>query len=304
MKQFAVFIGKILLITVLMAVLLDIVYTSVYLKSTQRNKIQRILTSKDKNFDVVFLGSSRTQNHMVAKVFNDNGIKAFNFGMSGSKLDETALLLKLMLEQQYKIKNIILDIDLNLNSNSYSDGVRAMYMPYLHSSETVRQHYKQIPGYNKLYYVPFYRYIENDAKIGFREMCFSLVNKKSSALYNDGFYALKNEGENMSYDLSDYSPKRNRAYEEIKALCQKNNINLIAIATPMCQGSKSDAYFNHIKTVYPEVFNYENKITEDQYFSSCGHLNEKGATLFTTIILNDFIQNKFKPWKNYCFSCC
>jgi len=294
MKKFVVFIGKLLLITVLSAVLLDMAYTAVFLKSTQRNKIQHILTAKDKNFDVLFMGSSRTQNHMVAKVFNDKGIKAFNFGMSGSKLDETALLLKLLLEKKYTIKNIILDVDLNLNSNAYSEGVRAMYMPYLHSSETIRQHYQKLPDYNKLYYIPFYRYIENDAKIGFREMFFSLVNKKSNALYNDGFFALRHNGKNMSYDLSDYRPKRNLAYEEIKSLCQKNNINLIAIATPMCQGSDSDAYFNAIQSIYPEVYNYEDQVTEDQYFSSCGHMNEKGATLFTKIILNDFIQNKFK----------
>jgi hypothetical protein len=268
MSKFVVFIGKLLFITLLSAVLLDIAYTLVYLNSTQRNKIQHVLTAKDKKFDVLFMGSSRTQNHMVAKVFNDKGIKAFNFGMSGSKLDETALLLKLMLENEYKIKNIILDVDLNLNSNSYSDGVRSMYMPYLHTSKTIQQHYQNIPEYNQLFYIPFYRYIKNDAKIGFREMFFSLVNKKTNALNNDGFYA-------------------------IKMLCQKNNINLIAIATPMCQGSDSDAYFNRIKSVYPEVYNYENKVTDDRYFSSCGHLNEKGATVFTTIILNDFIQNKF-----------
>lgn len=294
MKKFVVYIGKLLILTVLSAVLLDIAYTTVFLKSTQRNKIQHIITSKDKNFDVLFMGSSRTQNHMVAKVFNDKGIKAFNLGMSGSKLDETALLLKLMLERDFKIKNIILDVDLNLNSNAYSDGVRAMYMPYLHSSKTIQQHYQKIPDYNKLFYIPFYRYIDNDAKIGFREMFFTLVHKKSNSLDNFGYYALKSKGKNMSYDLTDYSPKRNSAYEEIKVICKKNNIHLIAIATPMCQGSDSQNYFNSIKSVYPEVYNYEDKVTDDNYFSSCGHMNIKGATLFTTIILNDFIQHKFQ----------
>lgn len=294
MNKFVVFIGKLLFITMISAVLLDIAYTAVFLKSMQRNKIQHILTSKDKNFDVLFMGSSRTQNHMVAKVFNDKGIKAFNFGMSGSKLDETALLLKLMLECDYKIKNIILDVDLNLNSNAYSEGIRAMYMPYLHSSKTIQQHYQKIPDYTKLFYIPFYRYIENDIKIGFREMFFSLVNKKSNSLNNAGFHALRHYGKKMTYDLTDYSPKRNLAYEEIKALCQKNKINLIAIATPMCQGSDSDAYFNSIKSIYPEVYNYENKVTDDTCFSSCGHMNIKGAILFTTIILDDFIQHKFQ----------
>lgn len=294
MNKFAVFIVKILIIVVLSAVVLDIVYSTIYANSSKRNKIQYVYNSKDKDFDVVFMGSSRTQNHMVAKLFNDRGIKAYNFGMSGSKLDETALLLKLMLERNYKIKNIILDVDLNLNSNSTSDGTRALYMPYLQSSETIRNHYRNEASYNKLRYIPFYRYIEYDAKIGFREAFFSLTNKKSNALDNFGYFALRGNGKNMKYDLSDYAPKRNFAYEEIKAICKKNNINLIAIATPMCQECASDAYFNSIKLVYPEIHNYENVVTEDDCFASCGHMNVKGATLFTTKILNDFIQNKFQ----------
>ena len=61
----------------------------------------------------------------------------------------------------------------------------------------------------------------------------------------------------------------------------------------MCQECNSDVYFNSIKSVYPEVYNYEDKVTDDKYFSTCGHMNVEGATLFTTIILNDFIQHKF-----------
>ena len=294
MKKFLVFIVKILLITLLSAVVLDVLYTVIYVKSSNRNKIEYVYNSKNKNFDVVFMGSSRTQNHMVAKLFNDKGIKAYNFGMSGSKLDETALLLKLMLERNYKIKNIFLDVDLNLNSNTQSEGVRAMYMPYLQCSQTIRNHYKTQKDYNKLLYIPFYRYIENDAKIGFREMFFSLTHKKSNALDNFGYFPLKGNGKNMSYNLSDYSPKRNLAYEKIKSICKKNNIHLIAIATPMCQECPSEAYFNSIKLVYPEVYDYENKVVNDTDFASCGHMNVQGATLFTKIILSDFIQNKFQ----------
>lgn len=293
MRKFAAFIAKLLIIIVLSAVVLDVLYTAVYLKASKRNKIEYVIDSKDKNFDVIFMGSSRTQNHIVAKLFNDKGIKAFNFGMNGSKLEETSLLLKLMVERNYKIKNLFLDVDVNLNSNSHSKGVRAMYMPYLLFSQTIRNHYKSIDEYNKLAYIPFYRYIENDAKIGFREMFFSLAHNKTKALKNFGYVALKKYGGKLSYDMSSYSPKRNIAYEEIKAICKKNNINLIAISSPMCQECQSDLYFNSIKLVYPEVYNYENKVTDDKYFSTCGHMNFDGASLFTTIILNDFIQHKF-----------
>ncbi len=294
MKKFLVFIAKILLITFLAAVVLDMLYTFVYLKTSKRNKIEYVYNSGPKNFDVIFMGSSRTQNHMVAKLFNDKGIKAYNFGMSASKLSETALLLKLMLERGYKIKTIFLDVDTNLNSNSQSEATRAQYMPYLHWSETIRNHYKADSSYNKFLYIPFYRYIENDAKIGFREMYFSLIGKKTNALDNFGYYPLRGKGKNMSYDLTNYSPKRNYGYEEIKALCKKNNIQLIAIAHPMCDLCQADDYFNKIKSIYPEVYNYEKKVAFNEYFASCGHMNVEGATGFTNIVLNDFLQNKFQ----------
>lgn len=294
MGKFIVFTGKIFIIIILSAILLDIAYTSIYLNSSQRNKVQNVYNSKNKSFDLIFMGSSRTQNHMVAKLFNDKGIKAFNYGISGSKLEETALLLKLMLERNYKIKNIILDIDLNLNSNSHSEGTRSLFIPYIHSSETIRNYYRSEEFFTKSMYIPFYRYIENDAKIGLREAFFSLTNKKTNALNNFGYFPLNGNGKNMNYDLSDYSPKRNFAYEEIKRICKKNNIHLIAVATPMCEECESAAYFNSIKSVYPEIYNYENKITDDDCFASCGHMNVKGATLFTEILLNDFVQNKFQ----------
>ncbi len=294
MKKFLVFIIKIILTIIVSAVLLDLAYTLIDLNSSKRYKIENVYNTKNRSFDVVFMGSSRTQNHFVAQLFNDKGIKAYNFGMSGSKLDETALLLKLMLERHYKIKNIILDVDLNLNSNSKSPGTQALYMPYLHFSKTIRDHYKNKEDYNKLLYIPFYRYLVNDNKIGFRETFFSLIQKKTNALDNYGYFPLRGEGKNMQYDLSDYAPKRNYAYEEIRDICKKNHINLIAIATPMCQECQSDAYFNSIKSVYPEVHNYENAVTDDDCFATCGHMNVKGATQFTNIILTDFIQNKFR----------
>lgn len=294
MRNFLFFILKLLTIVLISAIMLDLVYSKVYMQSEKRNKIQLLINGKDKNYDVIFMGSSRTNNHMVAKIFNEKGLKSFNFGMSGSKLEETALMLKLMLNNNYKIKTIFLDVDLNINSNTHSNGTRALFMPYLHSSKIIQDYYKNLPDYTKLFYLPFYRYFENDSKIGFRELFFTLLNKKTNTTSNFGYYPLKNEGENLKFDLSDYNPKKNIAYEEIKLLCKQNNIHLIAISTPMCQECDSDDYFNKINSIYPEVYNYESKITEDYFFSSCGHLNEKGATQFTTILLNDYLQHKFK----------
>lgn len=295
MKKFLVFIAKGLSLLILTMIVLDALYTLVYKQTDDRNKISYLYNSKDQNYDVVFLGSSRVNNHFVPEIFNKKGYKTFNFGVTRSRLEESALMLKLMVERNYKIKNLILQVDLNINTNDHSEAIRSLFMPYLHQSQTIRSHYKDIPEYTNLLYIPFYRYLHYDARVGFREMYFSLVHKKTNALDNDGFNPLNsNPGKMIPADLSEYYPKRNVGYEEIKAICKENNINLIAITTPMCMSTINRDYFNHIQSVYPEIHRLENAVTDDKYFSTCGHMNKAGATEFTKIVFNTF----FKPQSN------
>lgn len=296
MKQFLIFIVKILAILIITMTFLDFAYTLIYLNSNSRSKIDFLYNSKNKNYDVVFLGSSRVNNHFVPEIFNEQGYKTFNFGITRSRLDESALMLKMMVERNYKIKNLILQVDLNINTNDHSEAIRSLFMPYLHFSKTIRNHYKTIPEYNKLLYIPFYRYMNYDARIGFKEAFNSAIHKKTNALDNDGFYALvKNDKHLIPADLSKYYPKRNKGYEQIKAICKKNNIHLIAITTPMCMSTINRDYFNHIKEVYPEIHNFENAVTDDKYFASCGHMNKEGAIKFTKIVFNAFFKPKTKP---------
>lgn len=292
MKQFVQFIGKILVLLLLTLVLLDALYTLVYKQSNERTKIDYLYNSKDLNYDVVFLGSSRVNNHFVPQIFKENGYKTFNFGLTRSRLEESALMLKLMVERNYKIKNLILQVDLNINTNDHSEAIRSLFMPYIHQSETIRNHYKNIEEYNELLYIPFYRYMNYDARIGFREMYQTAIHKKTNALDNDGFYPLtNNQNPLIPADLTKYRPKRNKSYDEIKNICRKNNINLIAITTPICSNTINRAYFKQIKLVYPEIRNFEDAVTEDKYFSSCGHMNKAGAIKFTKVVFDAY----FKP---------
>jgi hypothetical protein len=255
-----------------------------------RGKIDYVYNSKNQDYDVVILGSSRANNHFVAQMFEDKGLKTFNYGMSGGHLFEASLLLKLMVERHYKIKNVILEADLNLSNDHQSEGVAAKFLPYLHQSETIATHFEHEKDFKELYYIPFYRYIKFDARIGFREMFFKVIHKKTTHLNNLGYYPLgKNPNANMKNNLVDLKPlKHNQYYEEIKQICKVNKINFIAVMTPMCENTKGINYFEKVQKLYPEIHNYENVVAEDQYFSSCGHLNDTGARLFTARILKDF----------------
>ncbi|MEO8534398.1 MAG: hypothetical protein ABI441_11630 [Flavobacterium sp.] len=294
MKKFLIYTVKIVIVTVLAAVIMDGLYTVVFMNSKNRGKVETVVNSEAKKYDVVILGSSRANNHFVAQMFEDKGLKAFNYGMSGGHLFEASLMLKLMIERKYVIKNVILEADLNLSGEKKAEGIAALFLPYIHNSETIKKHFEHEKDFNELYYLPFYRYIKYDGKIGFREVFFTAIHRKTSMLNNLGYYPLfKNKNGNMKNDIVNLNPvPHNKYYEEIKSICKANNINFIALMTPMCENVKGMNYFDKVKKAYPEILNYENVVVEDKYFSSCGHMNDTGAKLFTARIINDFFGKK------------
>ncbi|TDE02037.1 hypothetical protein [Flavobacterium sandaracinum] len=288
MKQFLIFTVKTLVLLFLLLVVLDFMYTTVYLQASNRGKIDYVYNSKPRNYDVVILGSSRANNHFVTQLFQEEGLKTFNYGMSGGHLFEASLLLKLMVERNYTIKNIIIETDLNLSNEERSDAVAAKFLPYLHQSTVVKNHFAGENDFWQLYCIPFYRYVKFDASIGFREMYNSIKSEPTNTLKNGGFYALGNKKGNMKNDIRALKPIHNKYYEEIKQICANNNINLIAVMTPMCSNTKGLDYFEKANKIYPEIHNYENAVQGDHYFSSCGHMNDAGARLFTATIIKDF----------------
>lgn len=294
MKHFFILLLKLIGILLICAVVLDVVYTLVYQQASGRNKIDYIFSAKPKEFDVVFLGSSRANNHFIPSVFQKHGLETFNFGMSGSHLFESALVLKLLIAEKHKIKNIIIETDLNLASNEMAPGIASKFLPYIHTSEVINEHFKTQKDYNKWYYIPFYRFIAFEDRVGFREMFFNLLHKKTSDLENNGYFPLHTNKVLLKKDLTDYNVKNNIYYNQIKKICLDNHINLIAVMTPMCSKTKNMEYFDQVQRFYPEIHNYETAVQDDKYFSSCGHLNHQGALQLTEALYNDFFKNK-KP---------
>ena len=195
-----------------------------------------------------------------------------------------------MIARNYKLKNVILKTDLHLSNDHQAEGISAKFLPFLHESETIRSHFENESDFMELYYIPFYRYVKYDAKIGVREVWDTSRNKPTSLLDNKGYYPLgKKPNANMKNNIANLNPlPKNQYYYKIKQLCEQKGINFIAIMTPMCENTKGMDYFDKVKKLYPEIHNYENAVLEDKYFSSCGHLNDAGARLFTARILKDF----------------
>lgn len=294
MKKFLVYIIKVFAIVILSLFILDVCYTVAYLQCKNRGKIDQVYNFENKKFDVIILGSSRANNHFVAQMFEDKGLTAFNYGMSGSSLFETSLMLKLMIERKCVIKNVILDADFNLASDYHSEGIASRFLPYIYSSEVTKKHFEGLSNFQEIYWIPFYRYMKYETIIGFREMFFSGIHKRTINLDNKGYLKLEdNQHGNLQFDMSAIQPlKENKYYIEIKNICKENNINFIPVMTPICENAIGMDYFNKVKKAYPEIYNYENAVVENKYFSSCGHMNDSGAKLLTAKIIKDFFDKK------------
>lgn len=273
------------------SLLLDMLYTAIISHSEERNKIENVIHTTNKKYDVIFMGTSRANNHFVTELFEKKGLKSFNYGISGAHLFETSLLLKLMIANKYEIKNLVLEADLSICNEKRDEGTTARFMPYIHGNAIIKKHYENETDFYPIYYLPFYRYIKFDNKIGFREFFDVASNKPTNALHNKGYYPLisKKKG-NMKNDISSLKVIRNKYYEEIKQICKQNNIKLTVVMTPMCENTKGLEYFNKVQQLYPEIHNFENVVTDDKYFASCGHLNDEGARIYTKRIIKEFFE--------------
>ena len=161
MQKFTTLVAKILLTLLVLLVVLDWGYTTVYLHSSNRGKVEKVFNSKASNYDVVILGSSRANNHFVPELFEKKGIKT-----------------------------VILEADLGLCNEKESESIAAKFLPYIHHSETIKNHFSNQENFNELYYIPFYRYIDFDALIGFREMYNTATDKPTNILDNLGYHPL------------------------------------------------------------------------------------------------------------------
>jgi hypothetical protein len=291
MKRFFKHTVLFVFILFIASLLLDVIFTTIISQSSERNKVENVMHSYGKKHDVVIMGTSRANNHFVTDLFEKKGLKSFNYGISGSHLFETSLLLKLMITNKFQIKNLILEADLSICNEKRDEGTTARFMPYIHTNSSIKEHYKNELDFKQLFYVPFYRYIKFDAKIGFREVYEVLSNKPTNTLFNKGYYPLISDKKgSMKNNISTLKVIRNKYYEEIKKICKQNNINLIVVMTPMCKNTKGLDYFDKVKKQYPEINNFENTVTDDRYFASCGHLNNEGAIIYTNHIINTFFK--------------
>ncbi|NUY82500.1 hypothetical protein HUK80_16460 [Flavobacterium sp. MAH-1] len=281
MKGFLKYVSLILLTVVTLAYLADWLYTATFEKAPARNKFQYILAMQPHEIDNVFLGSSRTANHIVSSEFSRiTGESAVNLGIEGAVFEDNLLELKLLLDRKVRIKTVYLQVDYLFEKQGVSNIANSAALPFIRNGVVKSHLQSKLPDFKAAYYLPFYRYLSADYAIGFREFFFSAVGKKNRIDFSDGFEAKPGNEKLSPLELPKTISDSNATLLEFEKICKARDIKLVLFCAPLCSQTQNLDYVKKLKSKLPGLRDYSAALPDSLFFN-CGHLNEKGAYEFT-----------------------
>jgi hypothetical protein len=272
--------------------LLDFSFTKVYENAPPRTKFQYLRSLKDKKVDYLFLGSSRVENAVNAKLIEEKtGKSAANLAFQSSKLSDIYTVLQLIKAYNITVDKIFIQIDYNFNvEDGYSNVFQYELMPFVRENEVTKAYFdRNFKSEKVMYYFPFYRYLKFEPKIGFREFILNISKIKTRIVANHGFEPLSGNAVEQNYSLPSTTNANNIYFEKINAYAKANNMNVVYFCAPFCKYSKNSVFIDQLKQKIPGFYDFSNAIQEETQFLNCTHLNQDGANHFTEIIINKML---------------
>tara|TARA_R110002096_G_scaffold162941_1_gene330223 strand:- start:396 stop:1283 length:888 start_codon:yes stop_codon:yes gene_type:complete len=293
MKQFSIYVFKILAVVFVSMYMLDKLYTYTFQNGTPRNKIQKILKLQDAHYDYAFFGSSRTENHIDCELIEQlTGKSCVNFGISGGTNGDMLTLMILAESNKITFDNVVLQVDHNFNLRGLSNNFKASLVPFIFNDD-VKQELKKDKNNFYYYNIPFYRYLKYDKVVGFREFLSTILNRKPKTDLDMGFKPKTGMGMGVYGDIPYITDKNNQEIESIIKLIEKRGANLTFFTAPYCKNVNNRDRLKALKTRIPSLLDYVTIFdNNEEYFFNCGHLNVDGAQELTKILIKDI--NTFK----------
>lgn len=292
MKQFLIYLSKIIAIFIILMYGLDAIYSYTFRNGIPRNKIQKILQLNNQHYDFAFLGSSRTENHIDCELIEKlTGKSCINLGVSGGKIADMLVLMTIAESRNITFNEVFLQVDYSYNSSGISNNFRASLVPYINNS-VVKKQLNNYSGNFYYNYIPFYRYMKNDKVVGFREFVSILFNKKPKTDLSIGFTPKIGKGLSVLGKLPKELKRENEEIDILIRLLDKNKIKLSCFTAPFCKKNENREIMSTLKSRVPAFKNYSSIFDENpEFFFNCGHLNIDGARVFTKILIKDLLEH-------------
>lgn len=253
---------------------------------TPRNKVSYLLSIENQKIDNVFIGSSRVDNGIDADIIESiTGKRAINLGIQGGKIDDFLLMLELLKKQNITAENVFIQVDYIYNIEGNSEIMMSNLMPFIHNDVIYEFVKERNPQYLALRYLPFYRYLKYDYKIGFREFLNTAIGNKTLINLENGYSPLAgSSGEILRGNLPDYIQEENKKIQDINSFARGNNININYFISPYCSATSNIEFSIKLEKKFAKFYNFSTVFSNnDEYFYDCSHLNDKGAKEFSRI---------------------
>lgn len=291
MKNFLFFIFKILFLFLLIAFLLEFVYTYVYNEKANFSKFQFIKNQQNKKFDYVFYGSSRVVNHVNPKIIdsclNRNSI---NFGVMDAKPRDILTLLQLSKFYNITSDSIFIQTDYYYNSVDKSNFLYIEMLPYINENPIIKSYYFDENDYVFLAYFPFYKYAKNSSKLGVRDALASLF-RKNKFESTKGYEPLEGTGNTWQRVLPKSVSTNTIFNKETKAFLDAHASKYMFFTAPFRSDTKNMNFVSKLKQNYSDFWDFSTAVKDPKMFKNGYHLNHQGATEFSIVLSNKIKTN-------------
>lgn len=291
MKNFLFFIFKILFLFLLVAFLLEFVYTYVYNEKANFSKFQFIKNQQNKKFDYVFYGSSRVVNHVNPKIIdsclNRNSI---NFGVMDAKPRDILTLLQLSKFYNITSDSIFIQTDYYYNSVDKSNFLYIEMLPYINENSIIKSYYFDENDYVFLAYFPFYKYAKNSSKLGVRDALASLF-RKNKFESTKGYEPLEGTGNTWQRVLPKSVSTNTIFNKETKAFLDAHASKYMFFTAPFRSDTKNMNFVSKLKQNYSDFWDFSTAVKDPKMFKNGYHLNHQGATEFSIVLSNKIKTN-------------
>lgn len=245
--------------------------------------------SNEAPLDYAVFGSSRAAFHINPKQILE---KTNQFGVNLAYPAATNLEIKLMLQhflEEHEVKRIFIQVDKVYNKETIDPIAITPWMPYLRKDYVYNEIAKQdsLAFFKK--YLPFYRYMLYDSKLGFRELAMAFI-KEDKMEENLGFSGINGTmKKEATFRIKALENKKNRHLLEILEICKKNEISCYFFTAPYYQ---TDFNTEVLKENLPNYIDFSKSINNISMFNDYQHLNIQGAKAFTNLFIGTYFENK------------
>lgn len=272
------------------------------------------LFSDSTHYSILFLGSSKTHADIHPAIVDTIcGATSYNAGVDGISLFEEKLILEGYLARHPVPRVVVLSFDLHSFSGARNFFNAKQYFPFVANKvvDTTLASHQALSGLKR--FVPLLRlsdYSDDDKTV---------VVLKSLAGHNDipqGEFQYKGYLSNSdhvmdeapkSLDSQKMTPAGRALLYDIIGICRRRNITLILVYSPeyqqifLRQAPNGKAVMDSVQNIAGRegILLLRNEqlalCNDEQYFRNVGHLNKRGAILYSEILarqINHYLQQQ------------